>query len=180
MLAAAHAGRPATALSRLAFNRILCEDQPVSDSERVPVRWSYARRPRGHQASRASTRRTCTACHSPRPLAVGMPRLVNSAAMACSEVMPFARSALMVGATSAACRLARPTITARPIARAPSVSLVLRTPPSFVPLALAAASAALVRLEIISASSSARSPLDAGGGAASAALFRYMPTVRRF
>jgi hypothetical protein len=54
-----------------------------------------------------------------------------------------------------ACWRARPAITLRPMARASSVSLVRRFPPSLTPRAFAAASAALVRVEIIPASSSA-------------------------
>jgi hypothetical protein len=40
--------------------------------------------------SRASTRHTCAACHSPRPLAVGMPDRFKPSAMACSVIAPVA------------------------------------------------------------------------------------------
>jgi hypothetical protein len=84
-----------------------------------------------------------------------MPRLLSAAAMARRDVTPVARSAFMVGVIAGRARQQAADVAARPMARASSVSFVLRTPPSFAPLALAAASAALVRLEIISASSSA-------------------------
>jgi hypothetical protein len=41
-----------------------------------------------HAPNRANTRRTCDACHSPRPLAVGTFRALSADAMACSDVEP--------------------------------------------------------------------------------------------
>jgi hypothetical protein len=52
------------------------------------------------QASRASTRLTCTGCHSPRPFAVGIPDRFKPSAMACSVAAPAACSSAMVAASA--------------------------------------------------------------------------------
>jgi hypothetical protein len=104
---------------------------------------------------RVRARLTCTADHSPRRLAAGMPRSFSAAAMHRSDLTPAACSSAMVGARSVARSFARSTSRLRPAARAVSLSSTPRLPPSFLPRALAAANAALVRLEISPASSSA-------------------------
>ena len=50
------------------------------------------------QPNRANTRLTCTACHVPCPLAVGMPRSLSAAAMPTSDVTPAACSSRMTHA----------------------------------------------------------------------------------
>jgi hypothetical protein len=52
-----------------------------------------------HAGNRASTRRTCVACHSRTPRGVRMRRLLRAAAMPLRLVTPFARSALITGAS---------------------------------------------------------------------------------
>jgi hypothetical protein len=67
-----------------------------------------------HAGSRASTRATCIARHSPTPRGVGMARLLSALAMPFLLVMPAARSSAMTGANSAAFWLARTTPTSVP------------------------------------------------------------------
>jgi hypothetical protein len=55
----------------------------------------------------ASSRRTCVARQCPLPAGVGTPRSSNAAAMPVRLVMPAACSSAMMGARSAAARLAR-------------------------------------------------------------------------
>jgi hypothetical protein len=81
-------------------------------------------------ASRFNTRMTCTACHSLRPVAVGMPRRSNSSAMARRLTTPAARSSLMIGAKSAARAWAR-AVRASPAARRAAGVMRLRVPRSF-------------------------------------------------
>src|SRR5208282_6517626 len=52
--------------------------------------------------NRPNTRATCLPDHSPRPVAVGMPRRFSSAAMACNVVAPLACASVMIGASSLA------------------------------------------------------------------------------
>ena len=94
--------------------------------------------------SRLSTFATCAAFHSP-PRAVAIPRAVSAAATARKDVAPVALISRMIGATLAAKRSA-----AAALALLPSlVATASLGPPSFLPFALAAASAAFVRCEII-------------------------------
>jgi hypothetical protein len=102
----------------------------------------------------SSRRATWTADHLP-PRAAGIPRSSNPPAMARNDSQPAACSSFMVAARSEARSCARARRTARPAALALAVSLAPRSPPSFLPRLLAAASAALVRAEIMPASSSA-------------------------
>lgn len=53
-------------------------------------------------ATRASTRFTCSADQTPRPLAVGTPRAFSPFANACSVTAPAARISAMMGAKSCA------------------------------------------------------------------------------
>jgi hypothetical protein len=86
---------------------------------REPAALGDAIRP-GQRHSRANTRRTCLPHHSPRPVAVGMPRRFSSAAMACNVVAPLACNSLIVGARSAARASARAVRTARAVRAASS------------------------------------------------------------
>jgi hypothetical protein len=57
--------------------------------------------------SRRNKRLTCSAFHSPYPLAVGTRRSLSAAAMVRRLVTPLARSSATMGANYAARRLAR-------------------------------------------------------------------------
>ena len=102
----------------------------------------------------SSNRITCVGDHW-RPCAAGMPRSSSAAAMARSDVQPLACSSLMVGARSSARLRACSWRAAVPSARCLAVSRAPRSPPSFTPRRLAAASAARVRSEMRRRSSSA-------------------------
>jgi hypothetical protein len=58
-------------------------------------------------ASRFNSRETCAACQWPPPEGVGTPRSLSAAAMPFKVVIPAVRSSAMIGARSAAVRLAR-------------------------------------------------------------------------
>lgn len=84
-----------------------------------------------------------------------MPRSLSTAAIPRKVVIPAPLISAIVGAISAARALACLASSARPAALASADRDTPRLPPSFLPLALAAARAALVRVEIMPASSSA-------------------------
>ena len=89
-----------------------------------------------------STFATCAAFHSP-PRAVAIPRAVRAAATTRKDVAPVALISRMIGTTLAAKRSA-----AAALALLPSlVATASLGPPSFLPFALAAASAAFVRCD---------------------------------
>lgn len=86
---------------------------------------------------------------------VGMRRSFKASAICRADTMPLAASSLKSGARSLARLSARLDCVARPRAWASRLARPPRSPPSFLPRAFAAANAALVRVEIIPASSSA-------------------------
>jgi hypothetical protein len=77
----------------------------------------------------ASNWRTVSACHSPRPLKVGIPRRFNSDAMARSDVAPLACMVLMVAARSAARASARTLRIFRAVAAALACLLIVMSAP---------------------------------------------------
>jgi hypothetical protein len=89
---------------RMATN--ICRGRTLSN--KVPLLgissldWGRYPRPFLSAASRnrAGSRRTCGARDQPAPVADGMPRPFNSAAMARSDVVPAARSSATIGASS--------------------------------------------------------------------------------
>jgi hypothetical protein len=129
----------------------------------VPIRWLPTTGPAAgdgkarldHVSIRASTRDTWFGDQSRSPLAVGIRRSVRVCAIAANVVTPAFLSSVRMGARSAARALDRATCAARPVARASLEMTAPRLPPSLTPRDFAAASAALVLLEIKPASSSA-------------------------